>query len=238
MRIMCLVLLFIAATNILVIFSFQTGRGETASDDGGKTLSVILSIDDQSILLHSIHNEIYLSLENDVDVCAIQTEVLFDTTCFEILSMRKTDRAREIDLFQYSDIEGGIIIVMTAIGGAINPGAGPIVDIFTELRHCHEGYYLWKLNDAMVSDHLGADILSHVIDGHVAILSGPKGDINNDDSIDVLDVVLSVRIALGSYPCPTEEVFRSADCNMDRMVDVVDVLGIVNLIIGLGECPP
>ena len=56
------------------------------------------------------------------------------------------------------------------------------------------------------------------------------GDINGDESIDVLDVVNSVNFILGNSN-PTEEEACAADLNSDGNIDVLDVVTIVNLIL-------
>jgi hypothetical protein len=58
-----------------------------------------------------------------------------------------------------------------------------------------------------------------------------KGDVNNDGTINVLDVVLTVNIILGLHD-PTPEQFEAADMNGDSAVDVLDVVAIVGVILG------
>ncbi|MFQ6094229.1 MAG: dockerin type I domain-containing protein, partial [bacterium] len=65
-----------------------------------------------------------------------------------------------------------------------------------------------------------------------------RGDVNADGRIDVLDVVLAVRIGLGTYE-PTSEQFERADINYDGSVDLLDVMGIVHRIVhGSGQSSP
>ena len=52
------------------------------------------------------------------------------------------------------------------------------------------------------------------------------GDVNGDDSIDILDVVISVNIVLG-----TENYTSSADMNGDGVVNVLDVIQLINIIL-------
>ncbi len=52
------------------------------------------------------------------------------------------------------------------------------------------------------------------------------GDVNGDDSIDILDVVISVNIVLG-----TENYTSSADMNGDGIVNVLDVIQLINIIL-------
>ena len=58
------------------------------------------------------------------------------------------------------------------------------------------------------------------------------GDVNGDESVDVLDVVLMVNYILGSAPL-TDDQWTRANYNGDNMVDVLDVVLIVNEILGI-----
>lgn len=59
-----------------------------------------------------------------------------------------------------------------------------------------------------------------------------RGDLNEDMTINVLDVVQFVNIALGSEA--TEYELWAADVNSDENVDVLDVVQIVNFALGTG----
>ena len=52
------------------------------------------------------------------------------------------------------------------------------------------------------------------------------GDINLDNTINVLDVVILVNIILGS-----SEETSNADINLDGIINVLDVVTLINLIL-------
>ena len=54
----------------------------------------------------------------------------------------------------------------------------------------------------------------------------PRGDVNNDTILNVLDVVIIVNIALGEL-----DYSECADLNNDNMVNVLDVVQLVNFIL-------
>ena len=56
------------------------------------------------------------------------------------------------------------------------------------------------------------------------------GDINFDESIDVLDVVLIVNIILGVLE-PSNLQFNASDLNFDGVINILDVVQIVNFIL-------
>ena len=53
------------------------------------------------------------------------------------------------------------------------------------------------------------------------------GDVNNDGIINVLDIILTVNIILG-----TADYNQSADVNGDTVINVLDIVSLVNLILG------
>lgn len=62
------------------------------------------------------------------------------------------------------------------------------------------------------------------------------GDVNQDGTINVLDVLSTINIILNVIqPTPGQE--WAADCNGDETVNILDALGIVNVVLGIGTCP-
>jgi len=56
------------------------------------------------------------------------------------------------------------------------------------------------------------------------------GDINQDDSIDILDVVIMVNIILGQYQPDTQEIITS-DFNNDNLINIQDIILLINAIL-------
>ena len=93
------------------------------------------------------------------------------------------------------------------------------LDYFIDYEFEHE-YCIESINDCGTSDWI-CDI------GYGA--SG-LGDINNDTSVDVLDVVLLVNIILG-YSEPTDNQFWTSDINNDDQINIQDVILLVSIIL-------
>ena len=56
------------------------------------------------------------------------------------------------------------------------------------------------------------------------------GDLNNDGTIDILDIVLMVNIVLGvSEPTDNQEI--ASDLNNDNLVNVLDIIQVINMIL-------
>ena len=71
----------------------------------------------------------------------------------------------------------------------------------------------------------------------ISINEGVRGDVNGDNSVNILDVVKIVNIVLENME-PTSAQEWAADCNSDGIVNILDAVGIVNVVLGIGECVP
>jgi hypothetical protein len=87
------------------------------------------------------------------------------------------------------------------------------------------------------SPALRADLLQNTLDWLRFEFTPQSGDVNEDGTINVLDVLGVLNIILGIYE-PTAGQIWAADVNEDGSIDVLDALGIVHMILGSGESPP
>jgi hypothetical protein len=55
------------------------------------------------------------------------------------------------------------------------------------------------------------------------------GDLNQDGSINVQDIILTINIILGAPPSDYE--FCSGDLNEDGVIDILDIVLLINLIL-------
>ena len=58
------------------------------------------------------------------------------------------------------------------------------------------------------------------------------GDVNQDGSINVTDIVTIINFVLGNS-VPTNDEFTAADMNVDGIINILDVIAVVNVILGL-----
>ncbi|UCE19682.1 MAG: hypothetical protein JSV84_04880 [Gemmatimonadota bacterium] len=71
---------------------------------------------------------------------------------------------------------------------------------------------------------------------------GEKGDVNNDGTVDLLDILETVNIVLGTKTPDNNEFWRAdcnasmGNCNGDGNVDLLDIVKIANIILGNDEC--
>ncbi len=59
---------------------------------------------------------------------------------------------------------------------------------------------------------------------------GKKGDLNDDEVVDVLDIIISVNFVLGG-DSPESEILWAADMNFDNILNILDVVRLVNFIL-------
>ncbi|OPX84781.1 MAG: hypothetical protein A4E53_03839 [Pelotomaculum sp. PtaB.Bin104] len=112
-------------------------------------------------------------------------------------------------------------------------GAGELLTLtFTIGNNDKSGDVLnLNLSSLLVSDALGEGIPAEASNGKVTVVTRNKGDVNGDNTINVLDVVGTLNIALDTIQ-PTFEERYAADANDDGTVNVLDVVSIVNTILG------
>ena len=83
----------------------------------------------------------------------------------------------------------------------------------------------WVVFDQNTWDNIG----THQFDG--SIENCLPGDINNDDTVNVVDIVSVVSFILGNAE-PSDEEECAADTNSDGTINVVDIVSIVAIILG------
>ena len=76
---------------------------------------------------------------------------------------------------------------------------------------------------SLVEAGLDDFLIEYVSDG-----SGILGDVNSDETVDVLDVVVLVNMILGSEPIN----YGTADLNNDNQINVQDIITLINIILG------
>ena len=81
------------------------------------------------------------------------------------------------------------------------------------------------------NNEIDTEWMLYVLNELIGNDQGMPGDINLDESINILDVVILVNFILGSQ-IPTEDEFSSSDLNNDGILNVLDIVQLVNIILG------
>tara|TARA_B100000575_G_C23063904_1_gene612545 strand:- start:856 stop:1329 length:474 start_codon:yes stop_codon:yes gene_type:complete len=77
----------------------------------------------------------------------------------------------------------------------------------------------------------GNAMIRLLLDGEGGGQSCTPGDVNADESINVLDIVSIVNFIMGTST-PSDDESCAADYNGDNTVNVLDIVSIVNIILG------
>ena len=82
-----------------------------------------------------------------------------------------------------------------------------------------------RLIDWLDPDYTG----TMVIDGRYVEVTGIPGDLNSDDTANILDIIALANLILGDDP--TNEELQLADLNNDGTLNILDIIALVNIIL-------
>jgi hypothetical protein len=211
----------------------------TVSLAGSLWGDALFEVERTTLHVNSIGNVLILSMDNlDEEVGAIRLDIAFDTACFKVTGLDRTARSTDMDIVNFADNTG---ILQIAIGGldgcSIAPGTGAIAEITVDVGDCAEGDYLWDVSGIAVADPQGNYVYRDAVDNFITVTTSNRviGDLNEDGSINVVDVLAVVNHILGIEPLEGNALL-CADCSGDEEINIIDALGIVNVILEIGEC--
>lgn len=161
------------AVNIYPFDGFFTVHGGIDPDP---TQETVLSVGEGSGPPNSSGNIVDIHLENKGDqIAAFQFDLHFDTNALSVTDIERTSRASSMDIFNYSNIGGGIRVAATSIGidHSITPGTGTIAQLIFEVSaEASPGEYPLVVSDAIFADPLGVEIEATTNDGTFFITGG------------------------------------------------------------------
>ena len=175
-----------------------------------------------------------ISVDIKKNSCGKGLEVLLSEGVFDKINISSS----KLDAFdaEISNLKINNIIVNKADGGeCIGVKRGKYIIINSQLKDCGdkavsagEHTFLWKYNkDSGVTSGEDAAWIDNIIFPPSYYSAIILGDVNEDGSINIQDVILTVNIILSSL-----DYNPAGDLNEDGVIDVLDVINIVNLILG------
>ena len=82
------------------------------------------------------------------------------------------------------------------------------------------------------NNEIDTEWMIYVLDELTGSTDGIAGDVNNDSLINILDVIQTINIILGTNSNPTDYELWAADMNQEGNIDILDIVLIVNTILG------
>ena len=80
------------------------------------------------------------------------------------------------------------------------------------------------------NNEIDTEWMLHILDELISNNETIEGDINADNSVNILDVVILVNFVL-NLQIPNDFEFSSSDLNNDDMLNVLDIVHLVNIIL-------
>jgi len=193
---------------------------------------VFLTLDyPETVNVGTTDHVITLSMENDMVTSGYQSQIIIlPADLITISDIIPTDRTNNITFSWFFDSEtGNYNIVHFDLGNSIQPGNGPILEIYFDAG-LEEGiaevlFLDFQIGDWSTGDELNAQLPEPAL---ITILPCESiGDVNSDGNLDVLDIVLLVNCIVNNTPeeCPC------SDANNDTNLNVLDIINIVNMIL-------
>ena len=127
--------------------------------------------------------------------------------------------------FDYTEYVDWLSIVSDNTSGDINQGEGVTIDLGIDSIDLPQGDYTGYLN-INTNIQASVQIPVYLYVGDALLL----GDVNGDDTLNVLDIVQIVNYVLGTIEFSDSQIL-SADVNGDGLVNVLDIVTLVNMIL-------
>ena len=191
----------------------------------------IISIGMQTAYNITCSSEVSIDRTNDTGIYAFSIQLVFDSEILTIDDVCKTDRLIGEDWLILTEPMGQdtLSIGCTGIYG-ITPGVGPILDITFSYPQNLEPLVteLNLIQGIVCNEYTSWEV--QVEDGSLTIMEYdyPLGDVNNDLSVDILDVLDIVQSIIHNNVVID---FLAADCACDGVIDILDIVSLVNVIL-------
>ncbi|MBD3386403.1 T9SS type A sorting domain-containing protein [candidate division KSB1 bacterium] len=213
--------------SLLVSSNAENKTVDIAMDVPSAQVSDTLIVENSRGLPGSTDNLVDISLKNSIAVAGLQF-ILSDHP--DLLTATKAETTPRAAGFSLSVTAEGTVIMYHPTGQLIPPGNGPICRLFYNVdANADLGTDVsLDLSDLTVSDE-NAQALAVVGKNGVFSISGIKGDVNDDQNRNILDIVFMVNIILGKTT-PTQEQEWAADCNNDGKINILDIILLVRWI--------
>ena len=198
---------------------------ESLSDDCSFTLNVLSEENDVILDFGFVSYEDFIvpiMMTNESDVAGFQF-VVSDPHYLTLLDVFGGRAEDENFILQYEP-QTGLILGFSQTGGTIPAGTGALI----YLNFSGWGNAPSCIDNAVVTLEDGIDAFTWP--GDCITINFDTGDMNQDGSQDILDVVWIVAIILGQE-FPTEYQMWAADLDLDGEINVTDIIILLDIIL-------
>ena len=162
---------------------------------------------------------------NVTDLAGFQFDIKYNSSILNFVSASKGDSISDWSIFSATKVDDDEVRIVASYTGTPLTGSG-VIAILT-FNATSAGETTLDINDGKLSDASVNPINASWMDGYVEVSACITGDVNQDGSVDVLDLTYLVNIILG-----TTSATPCSDVNGDGSVDVLDLTQLVNIILG------
>ncbi len=169
--------------------------------------------------------------ENLLPIKELNFDIYYDPERLELADVVLSEESQLMGIHAWANDENGSIefTISDTSGLVIHSGGDPVVELW--FNHVAEE------GDAepviLKRIHTAVDTLNFQLDHQTTIQSlsgGMFGDVNNDLSVNVLDIINLVNFIIDNEQ-PTPLQFWAADFNRDEVLNVLDIIQIINTIL-------
>lgn len=215
----------------LIIICLVTFFSPFVSAEGTVTVSVP---DSPGFMGHKVF--LPINIDNAQDVAGFQLTIKYDPNLLTKPEVFKGDLINgDANWRIQTNVTSGLVTILGyhALSEVFSQIDGNLIKLnFTVADNVPMGTEInLHINECTISDPEGQSIPNITEDGVITVLKGRKGDVNTDDTVNILDVVRIVNFALMKAD-PTDIEKYTADVNDDADINIVDVVQTVNIALG------
>lgn len=181
----------------------------------GENFTVDITIDPEGSEVYGA--SYYLCFNTTLLNATMQTKGSFLSQDGAITNLLKNEINNTIGMIKYGEARTGDYGISTP---------GILATITFQAIAEEDGISELRLENVKLSDPLANFIQTNVSNGNVSVRIGICGDVNDDGSVDMADV-MTLWYAIASYPTPGAYTISNpwaADVNCDTNIDMADVM--------------
>ena len=116
--------------------------------------------------------DLNLDVFNPNGVAALQFDLLFDDNAITVTDITTNSRSAHMDIWQFSQIDGGVRLAVTGIGNKIDVGAGSIGEIILDVSSdASVDEYTMTFSRVVIADPVENRVEGKIVNGTLTVVS-------------------------------------------------------------------